>query len=110
MFFESIKFYEHVEVLFKIYISDVITNVFEALRGNSALDDDNNIHYYHISRISRHVRYCAFLKKKLRTTRPKPKGKAVEKKEPLGSQSLTANIIAQFCKFVSLLMRRTKYK
>ena len=35
-----------------------------------------------------------------RTTRPKPKGKAVEKKEPLGSQSLTANIIAQFCKFV----------
>ena len=34
----SIKFYEHV--------SDVITNVFEALRGNPALDHDNNIHEY----------------------------------------------------------------
>ena len=53
----SIKFYEHV--------SDVITNVFEALRGNPALDHDNNIHEYDISRISRHVRYCAFFKKKL---------------------------------------------
>ena len=40
MFLESIKFYEHVEVLLKI--SDVITNVFEALRGNPALDHDNN--------------------------------------------------------------------
>ena len=58
MFLESIKFYEHVEVLLKI--SDVITNVFEALRGNPALDHDNNIHEYDISRISRHVRYCAF--------------------------------------------------
>ena len=39
----SIKFYEHV--------SDVITNVFEALRGNPALDHDNNTnmtyHEYH---------------------------------------------------------------
>ena len=35
-----------------------------------------------------------------RTTQPKPKGKAVEEKKPLGSQSLTENIIAQFCKFV----------
>ena len=52
MFLESIKFYEHVEVLLKI--SDVITNVFEALRGNPALDHDNNIHEYDISRISRH--------------------------------------------------------
>ena len=60
MFLGSIKFYEHVEVLLKI--SDVITNVFEALRGNPALDHDN-IHEYDISRISRHVRYCAFLKK-----------------------------------------------
>ena len=55
MFLESIKFYEHVEVLLKI--SDVITNVFEALRGNPALEHDNNIHEYDISRISRHVRY-----------------------------------------------------
>ena len=38
MFLESIKFYEHVEVLLKI--SDVLTNVFEALRGNPALDHD----------------------------------------------------------------------
>ena len=38
-----------------------------------------------------------------RTTRPKPKGKAlkaVEKKEIRGSQSRTENIIAQFCTFV----------
>ena len=48
---------------FKIYISDVITNVFEALRGNPALDYDNNIHEYDISRISRHVRYCAYFEK-----------------------------------------------
>ena len=49
-------------------ISDVITNVFEALSGNPALDlalDHNNIHEYDISRISKHVRYCAFFKKKL---------------------------------------------
>ena len=60
MFLESIKFYEHVEVLLKIQFLDVITNVFEALRGYPALDHDNNIHEYDISRISRHVRYCAF--------------------------------------------------
>ena len=36
MFLESIKFYEHVDVLLKI--SDVITNVFEALGGNPALE------------------------------------------------------------------------
>ena len=41
----------------EIKISDVITNVFEALRGIPALDHDNT------SRISRHVRYCAFQKK-----------------------------------------------
>ena len=35
MFLESIKFYEHV---------DVMANVFEALSGNPALDHDNNIH------------------------------------------------------------------
>ena len=58
MFLESIKFYEHVEVLFKI--SDVITNVFEALRGNPALDHENNIHEYDISRILRYVRYRSF--------------------------------------------------
>ena len=40
MFLESIKFYEHLEVLLKV--SDVITNVFEALRGNPALAHDNN--------------------------------------------------------------------
>ena len=61
MFLESIKFYEHVEVLLKI--SDVITNVFEALRGNPAFDHDDNIYEYDISRISRHVRYCAAFKK-----------------------------------------------
>ena len=45
MFLESIKFDEHVGVAtFKIWISDAITNVFEALRGNPALDHDNNIH------------------------------------------------------------------
>ena len=59
MFLKSIKFYEHVEVLLKI--SDLITNVFEA--GNPALDHDNNIHEYDISRISRHVRYFAFFNK-----------------------------------------------
>ena len=59
MFLKSIKFYEHVEVLIKN--SDVITNVFEA--GNPALDHDNNIHEYDISRISRYVRYCAFFKR-----------------------------------------------
>ena len=30
-----------------------------------ALDHDNNIHEYDILRILRHVRYCAFIKKKL---------------------------------------------
>ena len=39
---------------FKIYIFDVITNVFEALRGSPALYHENNIHEY--------VRYCAFKK------------------------------------------------
>ena len=59
-----IKFYEHVEVLLKFkFLHDAITNVFEALRGNPALDHDNNIHEYDISRISRHVRYSAFLSK-----------------------------------------------
>ena len=62
MFLESIKFYEHVEVLLKFKFV-VITTVFEALRGNPALDHDNNIHEYDISRISRHVRHCAFFKK-----------------------------------------------
>ena len=38
-------------------ISDVITNVFEALCGNPALDHQNNVHEYDISRISRHVPY-----------------------------------------------------
>ena len=33
---------------FKILSSDVITNVFEALRRNPALDHDNNIHEYDI--------------------------------------------------------------
>ena len=38
-----IKFYEHVEVLLKFkFLHDAITNVFEALRGNPALDHDNN--------------------------------------------------------------------
>ena len=64
MFLESIKFYELVEILLKFKFLNVITNVFEALCGNPALDHDNNIHEYHISRISRHVRYCAFFKKK----------------------------------------------
>ena len=44
MFLESIKFYEHVEVLLKYKISNVMANVFEALRGNPALDHDHNIH------------------------------------------------------------------
>ena len=47
MFLESIKFYEHVEVLLKI--SDVITNVFEALRGNPALDHDNITTYTNVT-------------------------------------------------------------
>ena len=47
MFLESIKFYEHVEVLLKFKFV-VITTVFEALRGNPALDHDNNIHEYDI--------------------------------------------------------------
>ena len=50
MFLESIKFYEHVEVLLKLKISYVITNVFEALRGNPAIDHDNNI-VWHITNI-----------------------------------------------------------
>ena len=49
MLLESIKFYEHVELLLKFKF-DVITNVFEALRGTPALDYDDNIHE------SRHVR------------------------------------------------------
>ena len=53
MSLESIKFYEH-----------IITNVFrEELPGNPALGHDNNMHKYDISRISMHVRYCAFFKK-----------------------------------------------
>ena len=47
MFLESIKFYEHVEVLLKFKFV-VITTVFEALHGNPALDHDNNIHEYDI--------------------------------------------------------------
>ena len=63
-FLESIKFYEHVEVLLKFkFLSYIITNVLKVLRGNPALDHDNKIHEYDISGISRHVRYCAFLKK-----------------------------------------------
>ena len=58
MFLESIKFYEHVEVLLKFKFL-----IFEALLANPALNHDNNIHEYDISRISRHVGYCAFFKK-----------------------------------------------
>ena len=43
MSLESIKFYEHVEVLLKFkFLMWYVTNVFEALRGNPALD--YNIH------------------------------------------------------------------
>ena len=64
MFLESIKFYEHVEVLLKFkFLMYIITNVLKVLRGNPVLDHDNRIHEYDISRISRYVRYCAFLKK-----------------------------------------------
>ena len=42
-------------------MSDLITNLFEALRGNPALD--HGIHEYAlISRISRHVGYCTVFK------------------------------------------------
>ena len=41
MFLESITFYERVEVLLKFKFLIIITNVFEELCGNPALDHDS---------------------------------------------------------------------
>ena len=47
-------------------MSDVITNVFEALRGNPALDHDSNIHEYDIHECQGLFDIALFLKNKVR--------------------------------------------